>query len=130
MTAQEVMTRNTATIDYDKNVLDAVRIMMDRRIRHLPVIKKGQVMGILSVNQLQSLKTRFEDALVGDICDKFIVYAAPESSLEDIMRAFTEVKVDAMPVLDINGHVMGDHHAVGFHQNDSGSHALPESPGS
>jgi acetoin utilization protein AcuB len=107
MKAQEVMTKNTVTIDYKQTALDAVKLMLGRKIRHLPVLRKGKVIGILSVGQLQSLSSQFHQTQVGDICDKFVVYASPESDLAELSHAFTDVKVEAIPVLDIKGHLMG-----------------------
>jgi acetoin utilization protein AcuB len=107
MKAQEVMTKNTVTINYKQSALEAVKLMLGRKIRHLPVLKNGKVIGILSVNQLQSLSAQFHQTRVGDICDKFVVYANPESDVAELSHAFTDVKVEAIPVLDIKGHLMG-----------------------
>jgi CBS domain-containing protein len=44
----QVMTRNPQTIGPDANALDGLRRMQDGRFRHLPVVEKGKLVGILS----------------------------------------------------------------------------------
>ena len=114
MKTKELMTKNVVTIDHKESALEAVRLMMKHKIRHLPVIKDNDVMGILSVDQLQSLCGSFDKVTVGRICDKFVVYASPESDIEEISHAFTSVKVQALPVLDKKGSVVGIITAMDF----------------
>jgi CBS domain-containing protein len=48
-----VMTSPVVPIDVDASVADALRLMIDRHIRHLPVIDRdGQVLGMLSMRYL------------------------------------------------------------------------------
>jgi CBS domain-containing protein len=48
-----VMTSPVVPIDVDASVTDALRVMVDHHIRHLPVIDKdGQVLGMLSMRHL------------------------------------------------------------------------------
>src|SRR5207247_256777 len=39
------MTRNLATIEPKTDIADAARVMAERRIRHLPVVDKGELVG-------------------------------------------------------------------------------------
>jgi CBS domain-containing protein len=48
------MTRNLATIEPKTDIADAARIMAERRIRHLPVIDRGELVGIISIRDLLS----------------------------------------------------------------------------
>jgi len=49
----EVMTKDVESVDKDASAEDALRIMLARRIRHVPIVdKEGNVMGILSVLDL------------------------------------------------------------------------------
>ena len=45
----DVMTRNPQTIDPDSGFTVALQMMHDGRYRHLPVVEKGRVIGIVSV---------------------------------------------------------------------------------
>jgi len=58
--AREVMTVPVITIRPDANICDAMELMTDRRIRHLPVVESGQLVGIVSIGDL--VKRRIEQA--------------------------------------------------------------------
>ena len=46
------MTRDLATVEAKTDVADAARLMAERRIRHLPVVDKGSLAGIISIRDL------------------------------------------------------------------------------
>ena len=49
----EIMTRSPITIRGDASVDDAMRLMTDKRIRHLPVLDAGgKLMGVLSIGDV------------------------------------------------------------------------------
>jgi CBS domain-containing protein len=49
---REIMSSNVFTLPPDSTVEDAMRLMTDRRIRHLPVVTSGRVLGIVSIGDL------------------------------------------------------------------------------
>ena len=54
----KVMSSPAITADSDTNVLAALALMTQRRIRHLPVVDGGQIRGIVSIGDL--VKHRME----------------------------------------------------------------------
>ena len=46
------MTRDLATVDRRADLADAARTMAELRIRHLPVMDKGELVGIISIRDL------------------------------------------------------------------------------
>jgi len=46
------MTRDLATVEPRTDIADAARIMAERGIRHLPVLDRGSLVGILSIRDL------------------------------------------------------------------------------
>ena len=52
------MTTDPVTIDPDTPIEDAAKIMFDRNFRHLPVVRDGRPLGIVSLRRLS--KTAFE----------------------------------------------------------------------
>lgn len=50
--AEEYMTRNVITCDPSITVIDALMIMREERIRHLPVVKRAKLVGVLSIRDL------------------------------------------------------------------------------
>ena len=63
MLVLEVMNRDICTCNLGDSVERALELMMERRIRHLPVIAEGQLQGIVNVQDL--LQSRFHEAQVG-----------------------------------------------------------------
>ena len=55
----EIMTAKVFCADIKDTVLDCMGLMSDKRIRHLPVLDKGQLVGVLSIGDL--VKVIIED---------------------------------------------------------------------
>ena len=49
---ETIMTRNLVSITPEHTVEDAMRLLTEKRCRHLPVFKDGQLDGILSIGDL------------------------------------------------------------------------------
>ncbi|MDX2080475.1 MAG: CBS domain-containing protein [Terrimicrobiaceae bacterium] len=60
LTAGEVMTAPLITISAGDSVVEAMELMTDRRIRHLPVMESGQLAGLVSIGDL--VKRRIAEA--------------------------------------------------------------------
>lgn len=58
--AADIMTTSLQTIGPHDSVVDAMELMTDRRIRHLPVLENGRIIGIVSIGDL--VKRRIEEA--------------------------------------------------------------------
>jgi CBS domain-containing protein len=56
---REIMSAPVFTLPPDSTVEDAMRLMTDQRIRHLPVVAKGRVLGVVSIGDL--VKSVIED---------------------------------------------------------------------
>jgi CBS domain-containing protein len=46
------MTRDLATVDPRTDIAEAAQVMAQRRIRHLPIVDKGKLTGIISIRDL------------------------------------------------------------------------------
>jgi len=49
---QAIMSKNVITVSPTQNVADCMEIVSEHRIRHLPVIEAGQVIGMVSIGDL------------------------------------------------------------------------------
>jgi CBS domain-containing protein len=48
----QIMTAPVITVSPDQTVQDCMKLMTDRRVRHLPVVEGGQVVGMVSIGDL------------------------------------------------------------------------------
>ncbi len=51
-TVERIMTAPAITVERDHQVLSALSLMTRRRIRHLPVVEGGEIIGIVSIGDL------------------------------------------------------------------------------
>ena len=58
-TVREIMSSPVVTAEPGQTVDDAMRLMTGRRIRHLPVVRNGAVVGVVSIGDL--VKSVIED---------------------------------------------------------------------
>lgn len=49
---RDVMTREPVTVDSDVPILDAARLMGEKRIRHLPVVEGDHVLGMVGIRDV------------------------------------------------------------------------------
>jgi CBS domain-containing protein len=50
--ARDVMTREIVCVELDTSPTEAMRIMTERRCRHLPVVTDGKIVGLVSIGDL------------------------------------------------------------------------------
>jgi CBS domain-containing protein len=49
---ERIMTAPAITVETSKEVLSALSLMTQRRIRHLPVVEQGKIVGLVSIGDL------------------------------------------------------------------------------
>jgi CBS domain-containing protein len=58
----EVMTRNPITLSPDQTAIEALRLMWDGGFRHVPLVKGGRILGVVSRGDFKGLEfSRHED---------------------------------------------------------------------
>lgn len=60
---KEVMNKNVITISPNKDIVDAMRLMKQYDIKHLPVVQRGEIIGILSVKDILKIEPELFDLL-------------------------------------------------------------------
>jgi acetoin utilization protein AcuB len=100
------MTRDVVVVPHSLSVANAWKILRQKRIRHLPVVDDGRLVGILSDRDLLRLghvqpsgELGFVDRAVGDIMTLKPLTCAPSTSVAEVVRIMTEQKIDALPVI-------------------------------
>ena len=68
-TVRDVMTRDPVTIDVDATVEEALVVVSDRRCRHLPVVERGALYGLISAGDLMAWLVRDQQLTIADLQD-------------------------------------------------------------
>jgi len=122
-TLREWMTRDPHRLDPDASALEALELMIDRGIRHLPIVdRRGRVIGIVSVDDLRAalpfaVSLRREpsaserqaalECRVGELMTHGPVTARPETTLEEAAGTLARFRIGCLPVLDRDGALVG-----------------------
>ena len=106
MRASSTMTRRVIVVPPELPLRDAWAVMRAERIRHLPVVQAGALLGMLSDRDVL-LRSRLEgDAVVapgtpvGEAMTPAPYVAQTDSDVAELVRVMTARKIDAMPVVD------------------------------
>lgn len=63
----QVMTENVETVGPDDSVDDCMRIVVEKGFRHLPVVEEGELMGVVSANDLLAEVIRAKEKEIGSL---------------------------------------------------------------
>lgn len=119
MSVKDYMTKEFISISPEESVAHAADLMRDKGLRRLPVIEKGQLVGLvtegtmadaspskatsLSIYEMNYLlnKTKIRDIMI-----RQVVTVEPDASLEDAIYEMMTYKVGVLPVVQ-NNQVVG-----------------------
>jgi acetoin utilization protein AcuB len=105
----DVMTPVVYTIDASASLLEAQNLMADQDLRHLPVLKEGKLVGLLSDRDLK-LAMQFpvpSDTIVEHVMtyDPYVVN--PETPLNEVANTMARFKYGSVLVQDSEGQLRG-----------------------
>jgi len=111
MRVESVMTPEPLTIRPDASIYDAMTLMMERDIRHLPVVdSRGELVGMISDRDLRRFSLSLEEdqsklkerlrADVMQLTHTDVVTVTTEDEVKDAIDEMLEAKVGALPVVD------------------------------
>lgn len=120
MYVDQIMTKEVVAVTVDTAVPELERLMGEKRIRHLPVIRSnGALAGIVSQRDLQRVAPSPASTLsdneasyllaklvAGEIMHKDVVTCTPNTLVEEAGKQMRTRKVGALPVVD-NGKLVG-----------------------
>ena len=112
ITVGDVMTRGPWVVDDDAPLRQARGLMVDHDIHHLPVVRRGTLVGVLSDRDVKraldpDLGLPPEDELfVRDVCVFDAYTVPPVEPLERVLRAMASQRIGSALVVD-HGHVLG-----------------------
>ena len=109
-TVKRYMTTSPHSIGIEQNLVHAHKIMREHRIRHLPVLHGGNLVGVLSDRDLHLIETlRDVDPAMVTVEEAMtpVVYTvAPDAPLDEVSNEMAEHKYGSAIVVD-HGKVVG-----------------------
>jgi CBS domain-containing protein len=122
MNAEDIMTRDPLTVSDQTTIGEALQLLEEHDIRHLPVVRDDAVVGMLSERDLRGLglallkhaddPERVRSRLTGRIAALMsgaVVTVDADADLKDVVDILIEEKIGAVPVVE-----PGTAHLVGI----------------
>lgn len=114
-TIEQFMTRSPHTIGQDQTLATAHRIMRANQIRHLPVLDRGRLVGIVSQRDLHLLETLKgvdqDEVTVAEAMTSEVETAEPSLSLHEAAERMAHRRAGCL-VVTRGDHVIGIFTAV------------------
>ena len=120
MLVRHYMSRNVVTIDADDSMQHAISLMKEHNIRMLPVMKNGELVGIVSDGDLKRASASDATTLdvheilyliskikIKDIMTKSPITVHPDCTTEETAQILMEKKISGVPVLDSADEIVG-----------------------
>ncbi len=63
----DIMVREVVKVDVLSTFADCLRLMHDHRIRHLPVVESGRLIGVISIRDLLSEAVAHHTKVIGEL---------------------------------------------------------------
>ena len=108
---REVMTSNPCTIDADKPISYAAKMMRDEDVGLAPVVEGDRLVGTLTDRDV-AIRVVAEghdpdSTKVKDVASKDVVTVDPQQGLDEALRLMAEHQVRRLPVVEEDGRVVG-----------------------
>jgi acetoin utilization protein AcuB len=120
MLVKNWMSKNVITVDANDSMHDAVKLLKEHDIRMLPVVKKNNLVGIitdrdlkkasasdattLEVHELLYLLSRIK---VSDIMTKDVITVPPDFTVEETAQLLQKNRISGVPVVGADGQIVG-----------------------
>ncbi|HVO37013.1 MAG TPA: CBS domain-containing protein [Candidatus Acidoferrum sp.] len=116
--ASEVMTKNVATCTPEDEIDNIWRLMQDRRLAGLPVVKNGKLVGIVTQKDLlecgvclptfESSKGRFRASpKIASVMKSDVLAVKPSVKVVKVAKVIVSKDIGRVPVKDENGKLVG-----------------------
>lgn len=113
LTVDELMTRQLVTLKEDDDVVRGDDLLAEHDIRHLPVVKEGRLVGLVSHRDLIRALARHERSpgsppvQVRDIMTRSPETLKPRSSVREAIHKLLDRKFGCVPVVEDGDRLVG-----------------------
>ena len=108
---RDVMTSNPCTIDADKDIAYAAKMLKDENVGIAPVVDGDQLIGVLTDRDI-AIKVVAEGkdpkaTTVREIASTSVVTVDPQQNLDEALRLMAQYQVRRLPVVEEDGKIVG-----------------------
>jgi CBS domain-containing protein len=108
---REIMTANPSTIEPDKSIADAARIMKQEDAGVVPVTENGRLTGMVTDRDI-AIRVVAEgkdpqSTTVREIASTDLVTVDPQQDLDEALRLMAQHQVRRLPVVEEDGRLVG-----------------------
>ena len=97
---RDVMTRRLVTIGPETPCAEARRLMDEHRIRHLPVMAGGRLIGMVSDRDVRSVPSGAPGPVAGRIMTPDPATVSSDTRIEHAARLMLDARFGSLPVVD------------------------------
>lgn len=113
MVAEDLMTRDPMTAEPNTTIGEAIQMMRELDVRHLPVVQSGELIGMLSDRDLRGVSfvdvmedtdltalRRRLDGAVSEVMNSDLLQVTVETEVAEIVELMLEHRIGAIPVVE------------------------------
>jgi CBS domain-containing protein len=108
---RDIMTSNPSTIEPNKTVVDAARIMKQEDAGVVPVTENGRLTGMVTDRDIAIRVVAAgkdpQSTAVHEVASKNLVTLDPEQDLDEALRLMAQHQVRRLPVVEEDGRLVG-----------------------
>ena len=102
------MTEHLVTLSPEASVAEALTLCRKRRIRHIPILEEGRLVGIVSDRDLRDASPALGDperartlqeVRVAAVMSREVITVDPQDSIENAAQQMYELKIESLPVV-------------------------------
>ena len=103
---RDIMEKNVITIEHNKTALDAARMISEKDVSFLVIMKDDVPVGVLSesdfVKRLAANDRKASDVIISEIMSSKFRWVQPETELEDAIQKMLNSNIRRLVILDDN----------------------------
>ncbi len=113
------MSKDVLTVDPKTPIAEAYRLMKERKVRRLPVVKDGRLLGIVTLGDVREASPSIATSLsvweinylwaqltVDRVMKTNVIKLSPDTTVLEAARLMLEHKISGLPVME-NGALVG-----------------------
>lgn len=107
MLVEEIMTTDLITLSPKNTVKEALSIMKDKKVRHIPIVDVNkQLVGVVTSQMIKNIwnvyegdKSSIYEGILENVMIKDVIIAHPLDFVEEIALTFYEMKISCLPIV-------------------------------